>query len=325
MSEFIKSQSAEQAQANLDALFQMDAPRINAETTPEPKRPNIPPMNGDALTELPIHLLDDFATGADRQPFRDYTPEELEELKDSITRNGIIQPLIVRRKAGGRYEIIAGHNRRKGAKEVGYVTVPCILRDLSDEDAILQMVSTNLQQRKKLLPSEKAFAYKLQMDALKRQGQRSDLTLLQSATKSDTATEIGKMANESRYQVFRYIRLTCLIPELLKRVDSGEIGLTIGATLSYLRLENQQAVERYCFIDHRHYISQDIADKLKKADKEGVVFDDGNLQPLVQLTVKGLRTVTIPVKKLQRYFPEGTSEKDIEKTIEKALSLYFEK
>lgn len=150
------------------------------------------PVAGDALRELPVDLLHDFATGMEKQPFRPYSPEDLEALRQDIVAHGIIQPLIVRPAGQYRYEIIAGHNRRTAANAAGYTVVPCLVRNLSDDEAIMQMISTNLQQRKNLLPSEKAFAYKMQLAAMNRQGMRADLTsgqLGQKWTRDSVAEE----------------------------------------------------------------------------------------------------------------------------------------
>ena len=308
----------------LDALFSFDS------QTPTPPTHNtalstklVPSL--DSIVELPIILLDDFATAADRQPFRDYTAEEMDELKQDISHNGIIQPLIVRPKADHRYEIIAGHNRRTGAREIGYKSVPCIVRELSDEDAVLQMVATNLQQRKKLLPSEKAFAYKMQLDAMKRQGYRADLTSCQVGTKLRSDEKLAEEVSDSSRQIQRYIRLTYLIPSLLKKVDERKLGLTVAETLSYLSTENQTAVERYCFQEHDLYISQKIADSLRQAADQGTTLDDAALSSLVQVTVKTMRGVSIPERTIRQYFPENTPKKYIELTISKALATYFGK
>lgn len=323
----IKSQSEEEAQAKIDALFSAKPAPSHAPGKVDAKREYIPPENGDKLAELPIDLLDDFATGTDKQPFRPYSAEELEELSEDITRRGILQPPIVRPKANGRYEIIAGHNRRDGAKAAGYTTMPCIVRSLTDDEAILQMVSTNLQQRKKLLPSEKAQAYKLQMDAMNRQGFRSDLTSRQIGAKSrdsrsDEQLAVG--ADDSARQILRYIRLTYLTPGLLAQVDASALGLTVGATLSYITPTNQLALERYAFVDRKLHISQDLADALRQADADGTIFSAETLPLLVQLTAESKRKMAVSGKVLRRFFPAATTQKAVEKTVSAALKRYFE-
>ncbi|WP_312938748.1 ParB/RepB/Spo0J family partition protein [Oscillibacter sp.] len=285
--------------------------------------PALEPVAGDALRELPIELLRDFATGMEKQPFRPYSPEDMEALQQNIRERGIIQPLIVRPLGDHRYEIIAGHNRRSAARAVGYTAVPCIIRKLTDDEAILQMISTNLQQRKNLLPSEKAFAYKMQLDTMKRQGQRTDLTSCQVGTKSRTDAEIAESTDESARQIQRYIRLTYLTPALLQAVDEKKLGLTIGATLSFLSRDNQEAVEAYCFHEHSVYMSLELADRLREADQGGARFTPEMLEELVQPSGKNLRKVTLPYKTVRRYFSEEATQEEIETTIQQALKLYF--
>ena len=162
---------------------------------------------------VPIQYIDDFPD----HPFKVVDDESMEQLIRSIDLNGVLTPVIARKKEDERYELISGHRRKHACEVLGLELIPIIVRDMSRDEAVITMVDSNLQ-REHILPSEKAFAYKMKMEALKEQGKRTDLTSSQVATKSDTATEIGKAANESRDQVFRYIRLTNLIPELLKLV-----------------------------------------------------------------------------------------------------------
>lgn len=327
MSDQFKGQTAEEAEANIAALFARtpaQEPPTSTATGADVKRAFIPPENGDKLTELPIDLLDDFATGADAQPFRPYSVEELEDLREDIIRRGILQPPIVRPKADGRYEVIAGHNRRNGAKAAGYKTISCIVRNLTDDEAILQMVSTNLHQRKKLLPSEKARAHKLRMDAMNRQGFRSDLSSTQSAGKSESADIIGEEIGISGDTVRRYIRLNYLTPGLLAQVDAGALGLTVGATLSYIAPTNQLALEQYGFADRKLHIGQDLADALRKADADGTIFSAETLPLLVHLTAESKRKIAVSGKVLRRYFPAATTRKAVEKTVSAALKQYFE-
>lgn len=286
----------------------------------------IPPENGDKLAELPILLLDDYATGMEKQPFKPYSAEQMKEMVEDVRRNGVLQPLLVRRKQDGRYEIIAGHSRRDAAATLSYQTVPCIVRKMTDDVAIQQMISTNLNQRKNLLPSEKAWAYRYQLDAMKRQGQRTDLTSAQLGQKLETRFSVEVLAeqvDESRTQIQRYIRLTYLIPKLLDQVDTSALGLTIGATLSYIRHENQKALEQYCFEEHRVYISQEIADELRKADSTGMSFSEETLSPLLQMKESVTVKMKVSTKVLKRYFPVSTPQKAIEKTVDAALKQYF--
>ena len=286
------------------------------------KKVTFAPLAQNTLTELPINLLHDFATGMEKQPFRPYSSEDMESLQQNIRERGIIQPLIVRPLGNHQYEIIAGHNRRSAARAVGYTAVPCIVRELTDDEAILQMISTNLQQRKNLLPSEKAFAYKIQLDAMNRQGMRTDLTSGQLGQKW-SRDSVAELTEDSSRQIQRYIRLTYLTPALLQAVDEKKLGLTIGATLSFLSRENQEAVEAYCFREHSVYISQELADRLREADESGAQLTSETLEELVQPSGKNLRKVTLPYKTVRRYFPDEATQEEIETTIQQALKLYF--
>ena len=172
-------------------------------------------------------------------PFKVKEDEEMAQLMRSIADAGVLSPALARPLPDGGYELISGHRRLAACKALGIDTMPVIIRDLTDEEAVITMVDSNLQ-REHILPSEKAFAYKMKMEALKNQGKRTDLTLSQVATKLDAAAEIGKSADESRDQVFRYIRLTNLIPDILKLVDEGKIALTPAVELSYLQPSEQE-------------------------------------------------------------------------------------
>lgn len=312
---------------NNDALDKLFAGTLNNSGSAEPSAPApvLEPVAGDALVELPINLLQDFATGMEKQPFRPYSPEDLEALRQDIIAHGIIQPLIVRPAGPHQYEIIAGHNRRTAARVAGYTVVPCLVRNLSDDEAIMQMCSTNLQQRKNLLPSEKAFAYKMQLEAMRRQAGRPSNNSPQLAANSRTDDEIGESVGISGDTLRRYVRLTYLTPALLQTVDEKKLGLTIGATLSFLSRDNQEAVEAYCLHEHNVYISLELADRLREADQGGARFTSEMLEELVQPSGKNLRKVTLPYKTVRRYFPEEATQEEIETTIQQALKLYFAK
>lgn len=197
------------------------------------------PVAGAQLVNIPLDVLDPWTDeNGNPQPFRAYTPAQMTDLAENIRQNGVITAIRVRPR-NGRYQIIAGHNRVEAAKMAGLSVIPAIVEDLDDNQAVIVLVDSNLKQRERILPSEKAFAYKEKMKALKRRGQRTDLTLSQVATKSDSAAEIGRAQGESRDQVFRYIRLTELVPPLLERVDTGKLGMTPAVELSYLPKEAQ--------------------------------------------------------------------------------------
>jgi ParB family chromosome partitioning protein len=163
----------------------------------------------------------------------------MQELCESIKEHGVSQPVIVRKKADGRYEMISGHRRKRASELAGKENILAIVKNLTDEEATILMVDSNENQREEILPSEKAFAYKMKMEALNKQGKRNDLTLSPMDTKLDNATDIGKNFDDSRATVFRYIRLTELIPEILDMVDEKRIAFRPAVEISYLSEENQ--------------------------------------------------------------------------------------
>lgn len=308
----------------LDQLFAgtLQTPSIvNQPTVPVPAPPPAI-QTGDTLRELPVDLLEDFP--ADKHPFRPYTQEKLESLQQDIRERGIIQPLIVRPMGEHRYQIISGHNRRTAARAIGYSVLPCILRKLDDDEALLQMISTNLQQRQDLRFSEKAFAYKMQLETLKHRGLRTDLTLSQVGTKLHSDEIMAEQSGESRNQIQRYIRLTYLIPSLLDAVDEKKLGMTIGATLSFLSCENQQIVENFFMGEQRLGIDQRTADKLRELESAGELTEDRLRQVFLSSPVKPLRKIRVNYKTIKSYFKEDVTEKEVQETIQAALKFYFD-
>ena len=200
------------------------------------------PVAGAQLVNIPLDVLDPWTDeNGNPQPFRAYTPAQMADLAENIRQNGVITAIRVRPR-NGRYQIIAGHNRAEAAKMAGLSVIPAIVEDLDDNQAVIVLVDSNLKQRERILPSEKAFAYKEKMKALKRQGQRTDLTCAQVGHKLEHQKSrdiIAESAGESRSQVQRYIRLTELVPPLLERVDTGKLGMTPAVELSYLPKEAQ--------------------------------------------------------------------------------------
>ena len=174
----------------------------------------------ETVLDIPLSEISDFPN----HPFKVRMDEAMMEMADSIKQYGVLVPGMVRQKSDGGYEMIAGHRRKMASELAQKETMPCLVRDLSDDEAIIIMIDSNLQ-RETLLPSEKAFAYKMKLEAMRRQGKRTDLTLSPVATKLDSAGQIGKQSGESRDQVFRYIRLTYLIPPLLDMVDEGQVAM----------------------------------------------------------------------------------------------------
>ena len=314
----------EDVQRNLDRLFGVLPPQEGEPPSPplrvesKPPARTMPPESGDVLAELPISQLDDFP--AELHRWRAYSDDELAALVESIRTHGILQPLIVRRK-GERYEIISGHNRRTGARLLGYKVVPCVIRrEVSDDEAIMQMNSCNLHQREKPLHSEKAFAYRDLLEAMKRQGIRTDLTSGQLVQKW-SRDEIAEA--ESGRQVQRYIRLTYLIPELLKLVDTGKLPFVVGVTLSYISTEGQRLVFEFFYEQRSISITQDMADTLRELDRAGELTAQLLADTFLSPPVTQISKVSVSLKKWSKYFKPDATKKEIQDVIDKALQQYF--
>ena len=267
------------------------------------------------VTELPIIALRSF----EEHPYKVVDNEEMASLVESIYTQGILTPVTVRPLDNGEYEIISGHRRLFACQKLGITAIPAIVKELSREDAILEMVDSNLH-REHILPSEKAKAYKMKMDAMKRQGERTDLTLSPMATKSaiDSAAEIGNAAGESRDQVFRYIRLNLLIPELLDMVDEGRIAFRPAVELSHL-----QEQEQYDLLttieseDATPSLSQAI--RLKRLSQDGKLNMDTIFDIMTEEKPNQKETVKIQREKLDKYFGRNVSVPQIEATILRLL------
>lgn len=209
------------------------------------------------------------------QPFLEYSPESLDKLILSISDHGIIEPITVRAKANGKYEILSGRNRYRAAKKIGLRTVPAIVREnISDDEAALIMLESNLRQRQGLKYSEKAYAYRMEMEILNRQGKRTDLDLTscKSCTKLDSLTETGQDYKDSRRKVAYLIRLTYLLPDLLKLVDDGIIKMMPAVSLSYLPVDAQSYILKNIACRYKINLSQ--AQRLKKLNKDGKLTDE---------------------------------------------------
>lgn len=242
------------------------------------------------------------------------------QLMRSIADAGVLSPALARPLPDGGYELISGHRRLSACKALGMDTMPVIIRDLTDEEAVITMVDSNLQ-REHILPSEKAFAYKMKMEALKSQGKRTDLTLSQVATKLDAAAEIGKRVGESRDQVFRYIRLTNLIPEILQMVDDGKIALTPAVELSYLQPSEQEML--FSVMDSDEVTpSLSQARRLRRMSEAQTLTDDAVLQLLSEVKGNQVEYVKVPVDKLRSFFRPDTSMKQMTETLVKAMDFY---
>ena len=265
---------------------------------------------------IPIDAIDDFPD----HPFQVKDDEEMEQLVRSIDNNGVLNPIIVRPN-GERYELIAGHRRRHACRTLGIKTIPAIVRELSREEAIVEMVDSNLQ-REHILPSEKAFAYKMMLDALKKQGKRTDLIGAPLEHKSKKSRDIVAEDNgESREQVRRYIRLTELIPELLEMVDEGKIAFRPAVELSYLTHDEQtDLLETIESEDCTPSLAQAI--RMKNLSKDGKLDMDMIFAIMTEQKPNQKEKIKIPMERLERFFPRGAPPKQIEDTIVKALTLY---
>lgn len=195
---------------------------------------NFEEVKREKVRVVPLKYVDDFPD----HPFRVHDDESMADLVHSIEMNGVMNPVIARRKEDGRYELISGHRRKFACEKLGMELIPIIVRELSRDDAIIAMVDSNLH-REHILPSEKARAYKMKMDAMNRQGKRTDLTSCPLGRKLNSANEIAEQSAESERQIYRYIRLNELTPKLLDLVDEGKIGFRPAVELSYLTEEEQ--------------------------------------------------------------------------------------
>ena len=270
---------------------------------------------------IPLSAIDD----APDHPFGVRDDEEMAELMESISTFGVINPVIVRRTGDERYEMISGHRRKYACLKLGIDTLPVIVRDLSREEAIIYMVDSNLQ-REHILPSERAKAYKMKLEAIKKQGKRNDLTSVPLAQKfGKTSREIvGEQSGESADQVRRYIRLNNLIPELLEDVDMGKIAFRPAVELSYLEEEEQKDLSYY--IDENEAtpsLSQAI--QMKKLSQEGVLTEERIQAILTEEKPNQKLKIKVPLERIQNYFPPDASAKEIEDTIVEALKDYRQK
>ena len=256
-------------------------------------------------------------------PFRVQDDEEMENAVKSISQYGVLTPLIARPRPEGGYEIISGHRRQHAAQLTGLETVPVIVRDMSDDAATILMVDSNLQ-RENILPSERAFAYKMKMEAIKNQGARSDLTSAQVGRKLEAADIVGQEAGDSRNQVRRFIRLTNLIPELLDMVDNKTVSFNPAVELSYLSPEQQQEVIR-AMDDTQNFPSVSQAKRIKKLAQDGTFTTETIVAIMGEEKKSELDTVTIKNDTLRKYFPRSYTPKQMEDTIIKLLEQWQKK
>ena len=285
-----------------DELFMSDAGRA------ENRLPKI--------YDIPLTEIDDFP----EHPFKVMLDEDMDQLVQSIKERGIITPITLRQKEDGRYEIVSGHRRKKACELAGLETVKSEIKELTRDEAIILMVESNYQ-RSSILPSEKAFAYKMRLEAMKRQGQRSDLTLSPVETKLRTSEMIAQSSGDSRAQVDRYIRLTELSPDLLNMVDENKIAFRPAVELSYLKEDEQKSLlEAMTYADATPSLAQSI--KMKEFSK------NGKLTPEVMESIMGeekpnqKEKFTFKAERLRQFIPSTVPYEKTEDYVLKALEYY---
>lgn len=289
----------------LDDLFSTDESRAEAQLE------KVVTLNPADISDFPNH------------PFKVKQDEAMAEMVDSVKQYGVLVPALVRPKADGGYEMVAGHRRKCAATLAGITEMPCIVRNLTDDEATIIMVDSNLQ-RETILPSEKAFAYKMKLEAMKRQGQRSDLTSAPLEPKlkgSRSNEELAASSPDSRSQIQRYIRLTELIPPVLDMVDSGKIAFRPAVELSYLSKEQQQSLyDTMECEDCTPSLAQAI--KMKEFSRDGKLTGEVILSIMQEEKPNQREQFKMPKERISKYFAPGTPAQKIEDTIIKALELY---
>lgn len=289
----------------LDDLFSTDESRAEAQLE------KVVTLNPADISDFPNH------------PFKVKQDEAMAEMVDSVKLYGVLAPALVRPKADGGYEMVAGHRRKCAATLAGITEMPCIVRNLTDDEATIIMVDSNLQ-RETILPSEKAFAYKMKLEAMKRQGQRSDLTSTPLEPKlkgSRSNEELAASSPDSRSQIQRYIRLTELIPPVLDMVDSGKIAFRPAVELSYLSKEQQQSLyDTMECEDCTPSLAQAI--KMKEFSRDGKLTEEAILSIMQEEKPNQREQFKMPKERISKYFAPGTPAQKIEDTIIKALELY---
>ena len=272
--------------------------------------------NQEYVKDISIYEITDFPN----HPFKVKMDDKMVETIESVREHGVLVPALVREKPTGGYEMISGHRRKMASELAGKETMPCIVRNLSDDQAVIVMVDSNLQ-REEILPSEKAFAYKMKLEAMNRQGKRTDLTSTPLVSKFRTNEILAQEAGESRETIRRYIRLTELIPEILEMVDEKKIAMRPAVELSYLPKEEQEILydtmeSEACTPSHAQAI------KIRKFSAEGRLNEDVLLSIMSEEKPNQVEQWKIPKNRLKKYFPSGTTQQKMEETIIKALELY---
>ena len=296
----------------------MEEPKSKAKRGAKPAVP----VQEDKITSLPLSELHDFPN----HPFKVRDDEAMQETAESIRQYGVLVPAIVRPREDGGYEIIAGHRRRHGSELAGLSAMPCIVRQMDDDTATILMVDSNIQ-RENILPSERAQAYKMKLEAIKRQGTRHDLTSDQLGQKLSGKTSrevIAENSNDSPTQIQRYIRLTELTPELQQMVDEKKIGMTPAVEISYLKPEEQQML--LTAIDSEQATpSLSQAQRMKKLSRDGKLNDDTMLDIMMEQKKPEGYNVVLSADKLRKYFPRSYTPQKMEETILKLLDAWLRK
>ena len=265
---------------------------------------------------LPVSELHDFPG----HPFQVRDDEEMEKLAESITQHGILMPGLVRPRAAGGYEIVAGHRRKFASMKAGMREMPVIVRDMDDDTAVILMVDSNVQ-RENVLPSEKARAYKMKLDAMKRQGERTDLTSAGIRQKLSSVQKIADDAGEGKTKIQQYIKINDLIPELLEMVDGNEIKFNPAYELAFLRLEEQAVL--YDILQAEEVTpSLSQAQRLKRASQEGRLSeqDIAAIMREEKAQTRDTGKVTLPAKEIEQFFPKSYTPEQKKKVIVKLLA-----
>ncbi len=273
----------------------------------------------EQVQQIPIGELFPFKN----HPFKVLDDDSMSDTVESVKQYGVLSPLIARPRPKGGYEIISGHRRQHAAELAGLETLPVIVPQMDDDAAIILMVDSNLQ-REHILPSERAFAYKIKLDAMKNQGTRSDLTSTQVVSKLRSNEKLGAENNQSRETVRRFIRLTNLIPELLDMVDNKTVSFNPAVELSYLSPEQQQEVIR-AMDDTQNFPSVSQAKRIKKLAQDGTFTTETVIAIMGEEKKSELDTVTIKNDTLRKYFPRSYTPKQMEDTIIKLLEQWQKK
>ena len=295
-------------------LSKMPLPKLDDLFTTEEERTN---ANLEKVIDIKISDIEDFPD----HPFKVIENDDMYNMRDSILENGVLIPALVRPKDNGKYEMVSGHRRKFASELAGKETIPCIIRNLTDDEAVIIMVDSNLQ-REEVLPSEKAFAYKMKLEALSHQGKRNDLTSDQLGPKSERANEtLSKQVNDSVTQIKRYIRLTRLIPELLEMVDNKQIAFLPAVELSYLKDD-----EQYSLLDSIEYNvatpSHAQAIIMKKMSQEGTLNEDKIDEILSQEKPNQIPKIKFDESRIRSVLPKNIEDKKIEDFVVTAIEFY---